>query len=88
MTDLGHPSLTDLRSVPVFEDLPQEQLEWLSSHMRTLQFEDAEVIAREGDPAEENRPPKKPPELAVGAGTAAGAAAAVAELGPGTGIVR
>jgi signal transduction histidine kinase len=42
----------DLRSIPVFADLPEEQLEWLAPLGEVILAEPGEVIFREGDPAE------------------------------------
>ncbi len=48
-----HPSEAELRTVRVFEDLPAEQIEWLSSHMQVFELGNGAVLAQEGDPAEE-----------------------------------
>ena len=50
-TDL-HPTLEDLRSVPVFADLPSEGLAWMAEQMNLVEFEEGEVLFHTGDPAE------------------------------------
>jgi signal transduction histidine kinase len=42
----------DLRGIPVFSDLPEEQLAWLAPLGEDISAEPGEVIFREGDPAE------------------------------------
>jgi len=42
----------DLRGIPVFSDLPEEQLAWLAPLGEDISAEPGEVLFREGDPAE------------------------------------
>lgn len=41
-----------LRSIPVFADLPDEDLEWLASRMDEVVFSAGQIFARPGDPVE------------------------------------
>ena len=43
-----HPSIEDLRSIPVFADLAEEQLQWLQSHFSNEVFPDGDVIVTAG----------------------------------------
>src|SRR5271154_3334497 len=42
----------ELRTVPVFADLPQDDLEWLASQMTRQEFAPGDTIVREGSPAD------------------------------------
>jgi len=46
------PTVDDVRSVPVFSDLPGEHLTWLASQMDEVDLPDGEVLFRVGEPAE------------------------------------
>src|SRR5437868_9609662 len=41
-----------LRKVPVFEGLPEDQLEWFLSRSQELRFKPGETYSRQGDPAD------------------------------------
>ena len=41
-----------LRAISVFEDLPPEQMEWLTSVMEVQHYAPGDTMVREGDPAE------------------------------------
>jgi signal transduction histidine kinase len=43
-----HPSIEDLKSIPVFEDLSEEQLDWLQAHFSHEVYPDGEVIVGAG----------------------------------------
>ena len=43
---------SELRAVPVFADLPADQLDWFLSQSRELHLKAGEVYARQGDPAD------------------------------------
>jgi signal transduction histidine kinase len=43
---------SDLRSVPMFSDLPEEQLAWLAQQGEDIRAEAGAILFREGDPAE------------------------------------
>jgi signal transduction histidine kinase len=47
-----HPSIDDLKSIPVFADLKPEQLEWLQAHFSHEEFHDSEVIQEAGTVAD------------------------------------
>ncbi|MBV8552926.1 MAG: hypothetical protein JOY54_16655 [Acidobacteriaceae bacterium] len=47
-----HPSLDDLRTIPVFADLTTPDLEWLAEHMVSLEMQPGEVLIRAGSPAD------------------------------------
>ncbi len=51
MSDQLHPSLDDLRTIPVFEDLDTGQLEWLAAHMTNQSFSHGEIMVPAGSPA-------------------------------------
>lgn len=42
----------ELRSLPVFADLPEEQLAWLAERFEEVRLDAGEVFARKGDPVE------------------------------------
>jgi len=42
----------DLRTVPMFSDLPEDQLAWMAEQGRDLRLHPGEVLFRESDPAE------------------------------------
>ena len=42
----------DLRMVPVFADLPADDLEWLASQMTTAELASGETFIRGGSPAD------------------------------------
>jgi len=44
--------ISELRSVPVFADLPEDQLTWFISQAREVSLKAGEVNSRQGDPAE------------------------------------
>jgi signal transduction histidine kinase len=44
--------IRDLKTVPEFSDLPEEQLAWLAGQGDDVRAEPGEVLIREGDPAE------------------------------------
>jgi signal transduction histidine kinase len=44
--------LSDLRNVPVFADLPEDQLAWLAGRFEEVRFEAGSVFVRSGDPAD------------------------------------
>ncbi|HXC46951.1 MAG TPA: cyclic nucleotide-binding domain-containing protein, partial [Candidatus Sulfotelmatobacter sp.] len=47
------PALVDeVRKIAVFNDLPQEQLEWLVSNCLEARFAAGETVYKEGTPAE------------------------------------
>src|ERR1700756_1087043 len=43
-------SSADLRSIPAFSDLPNEQIAWFLSHSQEVQFLAGEPFVRQGDP--------------------------------------
>lgn len=45
------PAVEELRAVPVFADLPEEDLQWLASVMHVLDVQTNELLARKGDEA-------------------------------------
>ena len=45
------PTVEELRVVPVFADLPDEDLQWLASVMHVLDVQTNELLARKGDEA-------------------------------------
>jgi signal transduction histidine kinase len=45
--------IEDLRKVIAIKDLPEEHLQWILEHSECREFEDGNLIARKGDPAEE-----------------------------------
>lgn len=47
-----NPTLEDLRSIGVFKDLPEGDLEWLSAHMEIQEGKAGDLVIRAGDPAE------------------------------------
>jgi signal transduction histidine kinase len=46
-----HPSLEDLRTIQVFEDLQPSELEWLSEHMELQETQAGELVLRKGEPS-------------------------------------
>jgi signal transduction histidine kinase len=44
--------MSDLRAVPMFADLPEEDLEWMRQQMRTLELEPGDIYMRPGDPVD------------------------------------
>jgi signal transduction histidine kinase len=46
------PTTTELRSIPVFEDLPEDNLGWLASQMRAVDLAPGAVSNYAGDPAD------------------------------------
>jgi signal transduction histidine kinase len=48
----AHPSVDELRTIPIFADLPEEGLEWLASQMIAMEAEPGQVVIREGEPAD------------------------------------
>jgi len=42
----------ELGTIPVFEDLPEDGLEWLASQMTVVNLEPGDVFIHEGDPAD------------------------------------
>ena len=51
MTTEQQPLAAELRSIKVFADLPEIDLEWLASRMQLVVLQPAEVFSREGAPA-------------------------------------
>ncbi len=47
-----HPTTEDLRSVPVFADLAEDDLHWLAEQMTLLELRAGEVFIRAGSPAD------------------------------------
>jgi signal transduction histidine kinase len=47
-----HPTLEDLRSIDVFRDLAEADLEWLSEHMELRASKAGELVIKAGDPAD------------------------------------
>ncbi len=45
-------SSIELRSVPAFSDLPDDQIEWFLSHVYELSLNAGEIFVRQGDPAD------------------------------------
>lgn len=43
--------VSDLRKIPVFSDLGDEELAWLAGHAEELVLEPGQILIREGDPA-------------------------------------
>src|SRR5258708_39923836 len=43
---------SEMRRVPVFEDLPDDQLDWFISQAQELRFSAGEIYVREGDAAD------------------------------------
>ena len=43
---------SDLRTIPMVSDLPEDQLQWLAQHSEEIRAKPGEVMFREGDPAE------------------------------------
>lgn len=53
MTRTGlHPTLEDVLTVPVFSDLPREQLTWLANQMELILLDEGDVLFHVGEPAE------------------------------------
>jgi signal transduction histidine kinase len=46
--DALHPTMSDLRSVEVFADLPEEDLEWLRQQMQPIELEPGDIYMRPG----------------------------------------
>jgi len=44
------PTLEELRTIPVLEDLPEGQLRWILEHSEVMEYEDGAVMYRTGDP--------------------------------------
>jgi signal transduction histidine kinase len=43
---------TELRGIPIFSDLKDDELDWLAAHAEVATFEPGQVIVHEGDPAD------------------------------------
>ena len=48
----GSSLIEDLRRIEIFADLTPEQLSWLVEHFETREFQQGEIMARQGDPLE------------------------------------
>jgi signal transduction histidine kinase len=46
------PEVSELLCIPVFADLPEDQLAWFLAHSQEARLDPGEVYAREGDPAD------------------------------------
>ena len=49
---MAHPVLSDLRSIEVFHDLPDEELAWLAEHMEIQEAKAGDIVIKAGQPAE------------------------------------
>jgi len=47
-----NPTLEELRSIDVFKDLPEPDLDWLAEHMEVQEAKAGELVIRAGDPAD------------------------------------
>jgi signal transduction histidine kinase len=47
-----HPAVEELKSIPVFSDLPAGGLEWLAAQMEAFDFQPGGILVRAGDAAE------------------------------------
>ncbi|MBV8072460.1 MAG: histidine kinase, partial [Acidobacteriaceae bacterium] len=47
-----HPGVSDLRSIPVFGDLPEEHLQWLAERMVLVEAAPGDVLFTAGSPAD------------------------------------
>lgn len=47
-----HPTIDDLRTVPVFADLAEDELQWLAEEMTLVELQPGEVIVQAGTPAD------------------------------------
>jgi signal transduction histidine kinase len=47
-----HPTIADLRSIEVFGDLPEPDLEWLAEHMVLMELEAGQIVFHAGEPAD------------------------------------
>jgi signal transduction histidine kinase len=47
-----HPGLDDLRTIQVFQDLSDTELEWLSQHMELMENQAGDLVIKSGEPAE------------------------------------
>ncbi len=47
-----HPTLDDLRTIDVFQDLSVDELQWLSDHIDLQEYKAGELVTRAGDPAD------------------------------------
>jgi signal transduction histidine kinase len=45
-----HPAMSDLRTVPMFADLPEEDLEWMRQQMESIELEPGDIYMRPGQP--------------------------------------
>jgi signal transduction histidine kinase len=52
MLKIGMPLAEELRAVPVFADLPADDLAWLASQMTGIDLAPGEILIREGSPAD------------------------------------
>lgn len=50
---LTHPAVEQLTAIPVFSDLPREELEWLAAQMKAFRLQAGEILFPAGKPAEE-----------------------------------
>jgi signal transduction histidine kinase len=48
----GEPLKAELRKIPIFADLTEEQMDWFASHCRDTRYASGDVVIREGDPAD------------------------------------
>src|SRR5579884_3247836 len=53
MTPVAQDLAQRLRAIPVFSELPEDDLSWLSSRMSVRTFAPGEIIGREGDPVQQ-----------------------------------
>ena len=49
---MEHPSIADLKTISVFADLSEQQLQWLADHFTIQTYEPGEVMVRPGAPAD------------------------------------
>jgi signal transduction histidine kinase len=49
---MAHPVLSDLRSIEVFHDLPDEELAWLAERMELQEAKAGDIVIKAGQPAE------------------------------------
>src|SRR5512141_2725527 len=45
-------SIDELRKVFALQDMPDEHLQWILDHSSVIEYEDGEIVAKTGDPAE------------------------------------
>lgn len=47
-----HPAIDDLRTIPVFADLAEDELRWLAEEMTLLELQPGDVLVQAGSPAD------------------------------------